>query len=56
MNQPKAGGLKDPKRADRRLRTFKEVDVSRLGVQVGPSTPKPGSRLKKPPKPPEPKK
>jgi hypothetical protein len=46
-------GWVDTKRADGKLRRFDAkpaVDVARLGVQLGPSQPKPGSRLKAEPK------
>jgi hypothetical protein len=45
---------KGSKRPDALLRRFDrkaEVDIGRLDVQLGPTVPKPGSRLKKPPEP-----
>jgi hypothetical protein len=43
------GTGKGSKRPDAKLRRFDtpEVDIDKLDVQLGPTTPKPGSRLKK---------
>jgi hypothetical protein len=45
------GRGKGSRRPDALLRRFDtaEVHIDKLDVQLGPTTPKPGSRLKKPP-------